>query len=181
MDPVSELSQYCQKRRIDYPKSLNPTRYDGYPIAWEWTFVSHQLSDPYQKGLASTKKEAKKEAAAKMLMALKADMGEKLETPPPLEGSIKWTSLKPLPPWKQDYFDNQSTLLEYARDVMAIERAKNKESYKVIKILTELIEGEEQMNQNIRLHTMTLEEHLKTPGKIGFRREVPTQEEEKKE
>lgn len=186
MDPVSELSQYCQKKKTGYPRSANPIELPGKPIRWEWTFTKGVEGEKrfMFSGQGLTKKEAKKQAAAKMLLALKAELGDTVEIPilpgQPLSVGerMKWENLTRPPPWKQDYFDNQYGLLETARDVMAIDRAQDKESYRVIQVLTRLIEGEEQMNQNIRLHRTTLEEHLEQPaGKTGFMREVQTQKE----
>jgi hypothetical protein len=191
MDPVSELSQYCQKKKTDYPRSANPIELPGKPIRWEWTFTKGVEGEKrfMFSGQGLTKKEAKKQAAAKMLLALKEQeldthrtaMQEKLNSIGFGRPTISFNGkiLEPLPPWKQDYFDNQYELLETARDVMAIDRAQDKESYRVIQVLTRLIEGEEQMNQNIRLHRTTLEEHLEQPaGKTGFMREVQTQKAE---
>jgi hypothetical protein len=190
MDPVSELSQYCQKKKIDYPKSAEPIKLPGNPIQWDWIFLMGVEGNMSAfLGSGSTKKEAKKQAAAKMLLALKEQeldthrtaMQEKLNSIGFGRPTISFNGkiLEPLPPWKQDYFDNQYGLLETARDVMAIDRAQDKESYRVIQVLTRLIEGEEQMNQNIRLHRTTLEEHLEQPaGKTGFMREVLTAQRE---
>ena len=186
MDPVSELSQYCEKKKIDYPKSAEPIKLPGNPIQWDWIFTRGVEGNMSAfSGRGSTKKEAKKRAAVKMLLALKAELGDTVEIPilpgrPLSVGErMKWENLTRLPPWKQDYFDNQYELLEHARNVMAIDRAQDKESCRVIQVLIRLIEGEEQMNQNIKLHRTTLEEHLERPaGKTGFIREVLTAQRE---
>lgn len=185
MDPVSELSDYCQKKKTSYPRSPDPIKLPGKPIRWEWTFTKGLEGEKRLvfSGQGLTKKEAKREAALKMLMALKEEEVDNTSTATQemlnslgfgqVTMSFDGKKITSIPPWKQDYFDNQHMLLEQAKDVMAIDRAQDKESYRVIQILVRLIEGEEQMNQNIRIHTMTLEQHLERPIRSGYIRETP--------